>query len=83
VTAARSSASTGSPLFVVRIASHFSGDRPSNRLHPDRSPGSRAAVDLSAFVPQLGGLFEHHASESDSNDRDRASSYPVVDYRMF
>jgi hypothetical protein len=50
-TAARSSASTSSPPFVVHIASHFSGDRPSNRLHPDRSPVSRAAVDLSALVP--------------------------------
>ena len=63
VTAARSSASTNSPLFVVRTASHSSGDRSSHDLHPNRASGRRAAVDLSALVPQSGGLFVHHASE--------------------
>ena len=63
VTVARSFAWTSSPLFAVRTASHSSGNRSLNRLHPDRPPGYRAVVDLSALVPQSGGLFAHHASE--------------------
>ncbi|HEY4987644.1 MAG TPA: lytic transglycosylase domain-containing protein, partial [Bradyrhizobium sp.] len=63
VTAAKSSASTSSPLFVVRTASHSSGDRSSYDLHPDHATRHRAAVDLSALVPLSGGLFVHHASE--------------------
>jgi hypothetical protein len=63
VTVARSFAWTSLPLFAANTASRSSGDRSSNRLHPNRSPGYRAVVDLSALVPQSGGLFAHHASE--------------------
>ena len=63
VTLASTFARTNSPLFVVRTASHSSGDRSSNGLHPDRSSGGRVAVDLSALLPQSGSLFVHRAVE--------------------
>jgi hypothetical protein len=63
VTVARSFVWTSSPFFAVRTASHSSRDRSSNGLHPDRSPGDRAAVDLSVLVPQSNRLFAHHVSE--------------------
>ena len=63
VTVASSSARTNSPIFVVRSPSRSTGDRSSNGLDPDRLPGERVAVDLSALVPQSGGLFVHRASE--------------------
>jgi len=63
VTVANSSARTNSPLFIVRTASHSSGDRSSIGLQPDHSTGDRDAVDLSALAPQSAGLFVHRASE--------------------
>jgi hypothetical protein len=63
VTVARSFVWTSSPFFAVRTASRSSRDRSSNGLHPDRSPGDRAAVDLSVLVPQSNRLFAHHVSE--------------------
>jgi hypothetical protein len=51
----------GSPLFVVRIASNSTVDRPSPSVRPDRPSNVRPVVDLSALVPQSGNLFAHHA----------------------
>ncbi len=47
----------GSPLFVVRIASNSTVDRPSPSVRPDRPSNVRPVVDLSALVPQSGNLF--------------------------
>jgi hypothetical protein len=63
VTVARSFVWTNSPLFAARAVSDSSRDRSSNGVHPDRSPGDGAAIDLSALVPQSNRLFAHHASE--------------------
>jgi hypothetical protein len=56
----------GSPLFVVRIASNSTADRPWSNARPDRRSGGRAVVDLSALVPQSSNLFVHLASEARS-----------------
>jgi soluble lytic murein transglycosylase-like protein len=56
----------GSPLFVVRIASNSTADRPSPNARPDRRSGDRGVVDLSALVPQSNNLFVHLASEARS-----------------
>ena len=50
----------GSPLFVVRVASNSTVDRPSPSERPDRPSNARPAIDLSALVPQSGDLFVHH-----------------------
>jgi hypothetical protein len=52
-----------SPLFAVRTASHSTVDRLPQGVHPDHPLSDRAAVDLSALVPQSGNLFAHRASE--------------------
>lgn len=54
----------GSPLFVVRIASNSTVDRPSPKARPDRRSSGRAVVDLSALVPQSSNLFVHFATEA-------------------
>jgi Transglycosylase SLT domain len=56
----------GSPLFVVRIASNSTADRPSPNARPDRRSSGRAVVDLSALVPQSSNLFVHLAGEARS-----------------
>jgi hypothetical protein len=56
----------GSPLFVVRIASNSTVDRPSPNARPDRRSNGRIVVDLSALVPQSSNLFVHLAGENRS-----------------
>jgi Transglycosylase SLT domain len=63
---AKPSTLAGSPLFVVRIASNSTVDRPSPNARPDRRSNGRAVVDQSALVPQSSNLFVHHASEARS-----------------
>jgi hypothetical protein len=63
---AKPSTSAGSPLFVVRIASNSTVDRPSPGVRPDRPSSGRIVVDLSALVPQSSNLFVHLASETRS-----------------
>jgi Transglycosylase SLT domain len=63
---AKPSTLTGSPLFVVRIASNSTVDRPSPNAWPDRRSSGRAVVDLSALVPQPSNLFVHLASKARS-----------------
>jgi len=63
---AKPSTLAGSPLFVVRIASNPTVDRPSANARPDRRSTDRAVVDLSALVPQSGNLFVHLAGEARS-----------------
>jgi soluble lytic murein transglycosylase-like protein len=58
--------SAGSPLFVMRIVSNSTVDRPSPDARPDCQSSGRAVVDLSALVPQSGNLFVHLASEARS-----------------
>jgi hypothetical protein len=61
---AKPSTLAGSPLFVVRIASNSTVDRPSPNARPDRRSNDRTVVDLSALVPQSSNLFVHLASET-------------------
>jgi hypothetical protein len=63
---AKPSTLAGSPLFVVRIASNSTVDRPSPNARPDRRSSGHAVVDLSALVPQSSNLFVHLASEARS-----------------
>jgi soluble lytic murein transglycosylase-like protein len=63
---AKPSMLAGSPLFVMRIASNSTVDRPSPKARPDRQSSGRAVVDLSALVPQSGNLFVHLASKARS-----------------
>jgi hypothetical protein len=63
---AKPSTLAGSPLFVVRIASNSTVDRPSPNARPDRRSSGRAVVDLSALVPQSSNLFVDLASEARS-----------------
>jgi hypothetical protein len=65
-TVAKPSTLAGSPLFVVRIASNSTVDRPSPNARPDRRSSGRAVVDLSALVPQSGSLFVHRNNEARS-----------------
>ena len=58
---AKPSTLAGSPLFVVRIASNSTVDRPSPNARPDRRSNVHPVIDLSALVPQSGNLFVHHA----------------------
>jgi Transglycosylase SLT domain len=62
----KSSTLFGSRLFVMRIESNSTVDRPSPGAWPDRRSSGRAVVDLSALVPQSGNLFVHHAREARS-----------------
>ena len=83
MTAARSSASTGSPLFVVRIASRFSGDRSSNGLHP---VVRQEVMLLSIYRPLCRGRAVYLCivpAKSERNDSNRALSHSVVGYRIF
>jgi hypothetical protein len=63
---AKPSTLAGSPLFVVRIASNSTVDRPSPNAWPDRRSNGRTVVDQSALVPQSSNLFVHLASETRS-----------------
>jgi soluble lytic murein transglycosylase-like protein len=56
----------GSPLFVVRITSNSTVDRPSPNARPNRRSSDRAVVDLSALVPQWSNMFVHLASKARS-----------------
>lgn len=60
---AKSPTLASSPLFIVRIASISTVDRPSPDVRPDRRSSGRAVVDLSALVPQSSNLFVHLASQ--------------------
>jgi hypothetical protein len=60
---AKPSTLAGSPLFVVRLASKSTVDRPLPNVGPGRRSSGRAVVDLSALVPQSGNLFVHHLNE--------------------
>jgi hypothetical protein len=60
---AKPSTLAGSRLFVVRIASNSTVDRPSPNARPDRRSSGRAIADLSALVPQSCNLFVHPATE--------------------
>jgi hypothetical protein len=62
----KSSTLSGSRLFVMRIVSNSTVDRPSPGASPDRRSSGRAVVDLSALVPQSGNLFVHPASKARS-----------------
>jgi hypothetical protein len=63
---AKPSTLAGSPLFVVRIASNSTVDRPSPNAQPDRRSNGRTVVDQSALVPSSSNLFVHLASETRS-----------------
>jgi hypothetical protein len=66
VAVAKPSTLAGSPLFVVRIASNSTVDRPSPNARPDRRSSGRAVVDLSALAPQSSNLFVHLVGEARS-----------------
>ena len=66
VAVSKSLTSARSRLFVVRTVNNSSEERPSPGMRPDRPPGIRAGVDLSALVPLSGNLFVPRASESRS-----------------
>jgi soluble lytic murein transglycosylase-like protein len=55
-----------SSLFVVRIASGSTVDRPPPNARPDRRSSGHAVVDLSALVPQSSNLFVRIASKARS-----------------
>jgi soluble lytic murein transglycosylase-like protein len=63
---AKPSTLAGSPLFVVRITSNSTVDRPSPNARPNRRSSDRAVVDLSALVPQWSNMFVHLASKARS-----------------
>ena len=63
---AKPSTLAGSRLFVVRLASNSTVDRPSPDARPDRRSSDRAVVDLSALVPQSSNVFVHLASKARS-----------------
>lgn len=53
----------GAPLFAARAGNNSADDRPSHNVHPKRPSDVRAAVDLSALVPQSGNLFVGRSNE--------------------
>jgi soluble lytic murein transglycosylase-like protein len=63
---AKSSSLSGSRLFVVRITSNLTVDRPSPGVRPDRQSSGRTVVDLSVLVPQSSNLFVNLADEARS-----------------
>ena len=66
VAVADSLTSARTSLFVVRSASSSANDHLSPGVWPDHPSDIRPVVDLSALVPQSGGLFVHHAGEARS-----------------
>lgn len=68
----RSTVASGVPTwrqatpFVVRTNHNPAGDRPSSAVQLDRASKGRAAVDLSAIMPQSTGLFVQRAREARS-----------------
>jgi Transglycosylase SLT domain len=71
-----------SSLFVTRTASVVPDARSKADIRQNRSSRSHAVVDLSALVPQRATCSCLVPERSGRNDRDRASSHFVAEYRV-